>query len=112
MDFLVPAGIRLDLADGSLCLPDEIQTHPSGRRQLYNDKARLVRLEQHLQLEIGESVELPLRVRTSDQDKLWVTRGELWVPTVVYGPSQTLYLQITNVGEKKLVMLRNERIGM
>ncbi|OWY91917.1 hypothetical protein PHMEG_00039281 [Phytophthora megakarya] len=23
MDFMVPAGIRLDLADGSLCLPDE-----------------------------------------------------------------------------------------
>ena len=24
MDFMVPAGIRLDLADGSLCLPDEV----------------------------------------------------------------------------------------
>ncbi|KAE9262043.1 hypothetical protein PR003_g33689, partial [Phytophthora rubi] len=112
MDFLVPAGIRLDLADGSLCLPEEIRIHLSGRRLLYNDKARLVRLEQHLQLEIGESVELPLRVRTSDQDKLWVTRGELWVPTVVYGPTKTPYLQITNVGEKKLVMQRDERIGM
>ncbi|ETI39608.1 hypothetical protein F443_14810 [Phytophthora nicotianae P1569] len=25
MDFMVPAGIRLDLADGTLCLPDEIR---------------------------------------------------------------------------------------
>ncbi|ETI35940.1 hypothetical protein F443_17836 [Phytophthora nicotianae P1569] len=25
MDFMVPAGIRLDLANGTLCLPDEIR---------------------------------------------------------------------------------------
>ena len=25
MDFMVPAGIRLDLADGTLCLPDEVR---------------------------------------------------------------------------------------
>ncbi|KAE8914142.1 hypothetical protein PF005_g25536 [Phytophthora fragariae] len=48
MDFMVPAGIRLDLADGSLCLPDEVRIQLSGRRQLYNDKARVVRLDQHL----------------------------------------------------------------
>ncbi|KAG6590560.1 reverse transcriptase [Phytophthora cinnamomi] len=112
MDFMVPAGIRLDLADGSLCLPDEVRIQLSGRRQLYNDKARLVRLDQHLQLGAGESVELPLRLRISDQDKLWVTRGDLWVPTVTKGPGKTQYLQITNVGEKKLVLCRDERIGM
>ncbi|ETI39401.1 hypothetical protein F441_14818 [Phytophthora nicotianae CJ01A1] len=27
MDFMVPAGTRLDLADGTLCLPDEIRIH-------------------------------------------------------------------------------------
>ncbi|KAE8904733.1 hypothetical protein PF003_g11026 [Phytophthora fragariae] len=53
MDFLVPAGIRLDLADGSLCLPEEIRIHLSGRRQLYNDKARLVRLENTCNLRSG-----------------------------------------------------------
>ncbi|POM69984.1 Hypothetical protein PHPALM_13671 [Phytophthora palmivora] len=42
MDFMVPAGIRLDLAYGSLSLPDEVQIQLSGRRQLYSDKARLV----------------------------------------------------------------------
>ena len=25
MDFMVPAGVRLDLAEGSLCLPDEVK---------------------------------------------------------------------------------------
>ncbi|GMF26565.1 unnamed protein product [Phytophthora fragariaefolia] len=75
MDFMVPAWIRLDLADGFLCLPDEIR--------------------------------IQLR-----HDKLWVTRGDRWVPTVVSGPGKTTYLQITNVGEKKLVLCRDERIGM
>ncbi|KAG6612047.1 Eukaryotic/viral aspartic protease, active site [Phytophthora cinnamomi] len=102
----------MDLADGSLCLPDEVRIQLSGRRQLYNDKARLVRLDQHLQLGAGESVELPLRLQISDQDKLWVTRGDLWVPTVTKGPGKTQYLQITNVGEKKKVLCRDERIGM
>ena len=35
MDFMVPAGIRLDLADGTLCLPDEVQIHLAGRRPPY-----------------------------------------------------------------------------
>ncbi|GMF46691.1 unnamed protein product [Phytophthora fragariaefolia] len=112
MDFMVPAGIRQDLADGSLCLPDEIRIQLSGRRQLYNDKVQLVKLDQHLQLGVGESAELPVRLRRSGHDKLWVTRGDLWVPTVGNGPGKTTYLQITNVGEKKLVLCRDERTGM
>ena len=34
MDFMVPAGIRLDLADGTLCLPDEVRILLNGRRPL------------------------------------------------------------------------------
>ncbi|GMG15736.1 unnamed protein product [Phytophthora fragariaefolia] len=112
MDFMVPAGIRLDLADGSLCSPDEIRIHLSGLRQLYNDKVQHVKLDQHLQLAVGESAELPVRLRRSGHDKLWVTRGDLWVPTVVNGPGKTTYLQITNVGENNMVLCRDERIGM
>ena len=26
MDFMVPAGIPIDLEDGTLCLPDEVRT--------------------------------------------------------------------------------------
>ncbi|GMF41574.1 unnamed protein product [Phytophthora fragariaefolia] len=48
MDFMVPAGIRLGPADGSLCLPDEIMIQLSGRRQFYDDKVQLVKLDQHL----------------------------------------------------------------
>ncbi|GMF31668.1 unnamed protein product [Phytophthora fragariaefolia] len=75
MDFVVPAGIRLDLADGSLFLPDEIRIQLSGHRQLYNNKVQLVKLDQHLKLGVGESAELRVRLRRSGHDKLWVTWG-------------------------------------
>ncbi|KAE8893906.1 hypothetical protein PF003_g22105 [Phytophthora fragariae] len=112
MDFMVPAGIRLDLADGSLCLPDEVRIQLSGRRQLYNDKARIVRLDQHLQIDVGDSMEVPMRRQTTDQDSLWVTRGDRWVPTVSRGPGKTLYLTIANIGERKLILQGDERIAM
>ncbi|GMF58146.1 unnamed protein product [Phytophthora fragariaefolia] len=112
MDFMVPAVIRLDLAVGFLSLPDEIRIQLSGRRQLYHDKTQLVRLDQHLQLGVGESAELPVRLRGSGHDKLWVTWGGLWVFTVVNGPGKTTNLQITNVGERKLVLCRDEKIGI
>ena len=35
MDFMAPAGIRLDLADGTLVLPYEVRIHLAGRRPLY-----------------------------------------------------------------------------
>ncbi|GMF21633.1 unnamed protein product [Phytophthora fragariaefolia] len=70
MDFMVPAWIRLDLADGSMYLPDEIRIQLSDRWQLYNDKVRLVKLDQHLQLGVGESAEFPVRLRRSGHDKL------------------------------------------
>ncbi|GMF55484.1 unnamed protein product [Phytophthora fragariaefolia] len=112
MDIMVPAVIRLDLADGPLCLHDEIRIRLSGSRQLYNDKTQLVRLDQHLQLGIGESAEVPMHLGRSRHDKLWVSSGDLWVPTVVNGPDNTTDLLNTNIGEKMLVLCRDERIGM
>ena len=32
INFMVPAGIRLDLADGNLCLPDEVRILLSGQK--------------------------------------------------------------------------------
>ncbi|KAE8901089.1 hypothetical protein PF003_g14802 [Phytophthora fragariae] len=112
MDFMVPAGIRLDLADGSVCLPDEVKIQLSGRRQLYNDKARTLRLDQHSQVNVGESVEIPLRSRASDQEKLWLTRGDRWVPSLISGPGRIKYVEITNISDRKLILQRDERIGL
>ncbi|POM70366.1 Hypothetical protein PHPALM_13206 [Phytophthora palmivora] len=54
MDFMVPAGIRLDLAYGSISLPDEVRIQLSGLRQLYGDKVRLGTVGEHIQIEIGQ----------------------------------------------------------
>ncbi|EGZ04314.1 hypothetical protein PHYSODRAFT_536710, partial [Phytophthora sojae] len=112
MDYMVPAGIRLDLADGTLCLPDEVLIQLSRRCPLYSDKVQSVTLDRYLQLGIGESAELPMRLRGSEHDKLWVMRGDRWVPTVIKGPGKVRYLQITNIGEKELVLRQSLQVGM
>ncbi|OWY98720.1 hypothetical protein PHMEG_00030446, partial [Phytophthora megakarya] len=99
MDFMVPAGIRLDLAHGSISLPDEVRIQLSGRRQLYSDKAGIVNLGQYLRIQPGGSAGLPLRLRTSDHEIFWVNRGDHWVPTTVHGPGKIRYMRITNVGD-------------
>ncbi|OWY90656.1 hypothetical protein PHMEG_00041127, partial [Phytophthora megakarya] len=112
MDFMVPAGIRLDLAHGSISLPDEVRIQLSGRRQLYSDKVKVVNVGQYLRIQAGESVELPLRLRSSIHDKLWVTRGDQWVPTVSSGPGRTKYISITNIGDEVLILHQDQRIGI
>ncbi|KAL4145707.1 hypothetical protein PRNP1_011583 [Phytophthora ramorum] len=58
MDFMVPAGIRLDLADGSINLPDEVRIQLAGRRQLFGEKVQTIDLGEHSVIEVGRSVEL------------------------------------------------------
>ncbi|GMF27830.1 unnamed protein product [Phytophthora fragariaefolia] len=82
MDFMVPAGIRLDPADGSLCLPDEVKIQLSGRRQLYSANSQLVTLDQHLEVPEAEVIEVPIRSGPSPHSKLWVTRGPSWDATI------------------------------
>ena len=47
MDFMVPSGVRFELADGTLCLPDEVRVQLSGRRTLYDARVSDVRLGQY-----------------------------------------------------------------
>ncbi|POM57476.1 LOW QUALITY PROTEIN: Hypothetical protein PHPALM_38008, partial [Phytophthora palmivora] len=47
MDFMVPAGIRLDFADGTICLPDEVRLQRAGRRPLCGDKIEHVCWKDH-----------------------------------------------------------------
>ena len=49
MDFMVPAGIRLDLADGTLCLPDEVRIPLAGRRPPYGASVQSINIsDQHV----------------------------------------------------------------
>ncbi|OWZ19821.1 reverse transcriptase [Phytophthora megakarya] len=45
IDFMVPAGIRLDLADGMMCLADEVRIQLSGRRPPYGRSTHSLLLE-------------------------------------------------------------------
>ncbi|ETO68298.1 hypothetical protein F444_14850 [Phytophthora nicotianae P1976] len=98
MDFMFPAGIRLDLADGTLCLPDEIRIQLSGRRPLYGEHVSADCLEELEVIEAGQKIKIPLRSKPSE--KLWLTRGEHWIPTLVEGAGWRRYLQVTNISDR------------
>ncbi|EGZ25058.1 hypothetical protein PHYSODRAFT_478106 [Phytophthora sojae] len=112
MDFMVPAGIRLALADGTICLPDEVRIQLAGRRPLYGDKVEQVTLTGYREIDIAGSVEVKLRTRSTEHQKLWVTRGDRWVPTVTGGPDKIRYLQLTNVSDRELVLHQGTRLAM
>ena len=49
MDFIIPAGNRLDLADGALCLPDEVRVCLAERRPPYRSNISAINLnDQHI----------------------------------------------------------------
>ena len=58
MDFIVPAGIRLDLADGTFCLPEEVNIHLAGRRPPYGVSTQTINApDQHVVIPVGGSTE-------------------------------------------------------
>ncbi|OWZ07963.1 hypothetical protein PHMEG_00019571, partial [Phytophthora megakarya] len=112
MDFMVPTGVRMDLADGSMRLPDEVGIPLNGRKGLYGEKVRSVILERSLRIPVGRSEETAARIKLSATEKLWVTRGERWVPTVTEGPGRIRYLVISNIGEEILRLDHRLDVGM
>ncbi|OWY96896.1 LOW QUALITY PROTEIN: hypothetical protein PHMEG_00032718 [Phytophthora megakarya] len=110
MDFMVPAGVRMDLADGSMRLPDEVGNHLMVR--LYGEKVRSVILERSLRIPVGHAEEPDVRIILSATERLWVTRGERWIPTVTEGPGRTRYLVISNIGDRILRLDHRLDIGM
>ena len=58
IDLMVPAGIRLDLADGTFCLPDKVRTQLEGRRPQYGEKIQQIAAdEKYLAILVGNSVD-------------------------------------------------------
>ncbi|OWZ16533.1 hypothetical protein PHMEG_0009664 [Phytophthora megakarya] len=107
MDYIFPAGIRLDLAHGSISFPDEVRIQLSA-----SDKAKITNVGQYLRIQAGESVELPLRLRSSIHNKLWVTHGDRWVPRIADGRGRTKNILITNIGDEVLILHQDQRIGI
>ncbi|POM70504.1 LOW QUALITY PROTEIN: Hypothetical protein PHPALM_13041, partial [Phytophthora palmivora] len=112
MDFMVPAGIRLDFADGTLCLPDEVRIQLAGRRQLFSAHSSRLELGHDIEIPVADSVEVPIYPRRSDRQKLWITRGERWVPTLIKGLGRRSYLRITNLSDQPLTLFDDTWIGI
>ncbi|ETO99990.1 hypothetical protein F441_22585 [Phytophthora nicotianae CJ01A1] len=70
----------------------------SGRRPLYGEHVSAVRLEEPEVIEAGQKIAIPLRSKPSE--RLWLTRGEHWIPTLVEGSGWRRYLQVTNIGDR------------
>ncbi|OWZ20304.1 reverse transcriptase [Phytophthora megakarya] len=104
MDFMVPAGVRIDAADGTTCLPDEVRIQLIGRRPLYGSKMRAVNIPSLTRIVIGDSYDVPL---SPDKmaPKLWVTREVTWVTSMIKARvGRRTYLRVTNVGEKAVIL--------
>ncbi|OWZ09982.1 hypothetical protein PHMEG_00017238 [Phytophthora megakarya] len=69
MAFIVRTGIRLDMADRSPCLPDEVRIQLSGRHQLFNESSRLITFDQHYKIPVAGSVEIAIRRCAPDKQK-------------------------------------------
>ena len=67
MDFMVPAEIRLELADGTLCLNNEVRIQLSGGRIVYDNRVSDVKLGQYSRMLANGSVKIPFKRSTSDQ---------------------------------------------
>ncbi|OWZ14644.1 LOW QUALITY PROTEIN: reverse transcriptase [Phytophthora megakarya] len=72
---------------------------------------RPVILKRSLRIPVGRSEESAARIKWSATEKLWVTRGERWVPTVTEGPGRIRYLVISNIGEEILRLVHRLDIG-
>ena len=65
MDFMVPAGIRLDLADRTLCLPDEVRIHLAGRRPPYRSTMQAITIhDQYVKIPANGSTEVKVGIGT------------------------------------------------
>uniref|UniRef100_A0AAV1V8H9 Uncharacterized protein n=1 Tax=Peronospora matthiolae TaxID=2874970 RepID=A0AAV1V8H9_9STRA len=112
MDFMVPAGVRLDLADGALCLPEEVRIHLAGRRPAYESKVQYVTAnDQHIMITFGESREVKLGIGGAKM-KLWIVRGPDWLPTMISGFGRRKYRQVNNIGDREIIVPTHALLGV
>ncbi|EGZ10864.1 hypothetical protein PHYSODRAFT_337636 [Phytophthora sojae] len=104
MNFMVPGGVRIDTADGTACLPDEVHIQMIGRRPLYGARMHPANLKTPVRLEPGDTHEVWL-MPDRNAPFLWVTRAESWVTTSVKGRvGRKTYLRVTNIGDAAITL--------
>lgn len=116
VDFLMSAGIRLDLYSGRAILPDEIRVPLSNIKDVHeNTMARRYMIGPVEDLFIPSHGSEIFRVRLPKDPVglvLWVSRGKRWVPTVVYTKTgEPKYIRITNISDVAQAIKRHEPVG-
>jgi len=105
VDFLMSAGIRLDLYAGKARLPDEVcipLNNVSDSAENRSASRIMVCPTNTLMVAPGDSKYFRIRVpKELDQYELWVMRKPKWIPTIIKSKSGVpRYIKITNLGEK------------
>ncbi|OWY90578.1 Eukaryotic/viral aspartic protease, partial [Phytophthora megakarya] len=111
MNFMVPAGVRIDTADRTACLLDEIRIQMIGRRPLYGSKMRPMTVPSLIRVATGQIFDVSLRPE-KNAPRLWVTRGTAWVTSVIRAPvGRHMCLRVTNITEKSVVLDAHTIVG-
>ena len=105
VDFLMSAGIRLDLYAGKARLPDEVCISLNNARDAAENKSAsriMVSPTSTMMVGPGDTKYFRIRVpKDLDQYELWVMRKPKWVPTIIKSKAGVpRYIKITNVSEK------------
>ncbi|KAJ0411926.1 hypothetical protein ATCC90586_009883 [Pythium insidiosum] len=112
-DFMAPAGVRLDLAEGAACMPDEIRLRFEGRRPVYSDKVEQERLTSDTFLMPGQSIVVKCRASGRLGKTLWVARGDNWVTTAVLGDNNLpTACKVTNVSRYPTAVPTQTIVGL
>ena len=67
--------------------------------------------DQPIEIAVRESTEVRISI-SQVFSRLWIARGLDWVPKVRYSPGKLLYLQVTNIGDRKIVLPPHTTLGM
>lgn len=67
MDFMITTGIRLDMGDETICLPDEVRIQFAGWKTLYSGRISEVKLGQYINLPTAKYSEVLLIRALSEQ---------------------------------------------
>lgn len=112
MDFMEPAGVRVDTGNGTVGLPDGVYIPCEGRRPLFSSRMeRDVTVGRMIAVDPGGSMTVDLR-KWSNQ-KLWIRREKTWVPTVITSVSgHPTAIEITNIADRPIQLTPDTKIAM
>ena len=71
-----------------------------------------MKLGRYVNLPVAKYVKVPLKRFSSDQCKLWITRENRWVTTMVQGHGHHQFLRLTNVSDRDLILHDDIKLGI